>query len=405
MISEVVMPQMGADMEEGTIIRWVKQEGAEVARGEIIAEIETDKANVEIEAFESGIFRKTLANEGDVVAVGIVIAVIASPEDDISQYEGVAAAAQPVEAKTAAVASPASQAPTPVKEAPATPNGRVRVSPVARKLANERGIDLAQIQGSGPDGRIVRRDVEAAVAEMAASTDGEAPEAAPAQAVKMSRMRQTIARRMTQSKQEAPHYYVTVDIDMTEAERLRHQLNNAFHRELHVSVNDLIVKASALALERHPMFNSWFVDGEVSLHNEINISIAIALEDGLIAPAILDAGNKRLDEISQDTRSLAKRAKSGALKPEEYSGGTFTVSNLGMFDVEMLIAIIQPPQTAILGVGTVRPAPVVRDGDVAVAELMKVALSADHRATDGAQGAQFLHDIRRLLESPAALLV
>jgi len=192
---------------------------------------------------------------------------------------------------------------------------------------------------------------------------------------------------------------------MTEAERLRHQLNNAFHRELHVSVNDLIVKASAVALERHPMFNSWFVDGEVRLHDAINISIAIALEDGLIAPAILDAGNKRLDEISQDTRSLAKRAKSGALKPEEYSGGTFTVSNLGMFDVETLIAIIQPPQTAILGVGTVRPAPVVRDGDVAVAELMKVALSADHRATDGAQGAQFLHDIRRLLESPAALLV
>ena len=405
MISEVVMPQMGADMEEGTIIRWVKQEGAEVERGEIIAEIETDKANVEIEAFESGIFRKTLANEGDVVAVGIVIAVIASAEDDISQYERVVAAAQSVEAKTAAAAAPAPQAAPTSEEAPRTTNGRVRASPVARKLANEKGIDLTQIQGTGPDGRIVRRDVEAAVADAAVSTDGGPAEAAPPQAVKMSRMRQTIARRMAQSKQEAPHYYVTVDIDMTEAERLRHQLNNAFHRELHVSVNDLIVMASAIALARHPMFNSWFVDGEVRLHDAINICIAIALDDGLIAPAILDAGNKKLDEISQDTRSLAKRAKSGALKPEEYSGGTFTVSNLGMFDVETLIAIIQPPQTAILGVGTVRSAPVVRDGEVTVAELMKVALSADHRATDGAQGAQFLHDIRRLLENPAALLL
>ncbi len=403
MISEVVMPQMGADMEEGTIIRWVKQEGAEVERGEIIAEIETDKANVEIEAFESGVFRKTLAQEGDVVAVGTVIAVIASPEEDISQYEGVVAA-QPVEAKASAAAGPAAPSAPAAKEAPAATNGRRRASPVARRLASEKGIDLTGIQGTGPDGRIVRRDVEAAIAETPASTAG-APEVAPAQAVTMSRMRQTIARRMAQSKREAPHYYITVDIDMTEAERLRHQLNDAFHRELHVSVNDLIVKASAMALERHPLFNTWFVDGELRQHDAINVCIAIALDDGLIAPAILDAGNKRLAEIADDARSLAKRAKSGALKPEEYSGGTFTVSNLGMFDVETLVAIIQPPQTAILGVGSVRSMPVVRDGAVTVAELMKVALSGDHRATDGAQGAQFLHDIRRLLENPAALLV
>ena len=192
---------------------------------------------------------------------------------------------------------------------------------------------------------------------------------------------------------------------MTEAERLRHQLNDAFHRELHLSVNDLIVKASAMALARHPMFNTSLVEGEVRQHQAINVCIAIALEDGLIAPAILECGSKSLAQIAQASRNLAERAKSGSLKPEEYSGGTFTVSNLGMYEVETLIAIIQPPQTAILGVGAVRSAPVVREGQVAIAKLMKVALSADHRVTDGAQGAQFLNEIRRLLENPVALLL
>jgi len=218
-------------------------------------------------------------------------------------------------------------------------------------------------------------------------------------------MRRAMVWRMAQSKREAPHYYLTADINMTEAERLRQQLNEAVEGYPHVSVNDLIVKAAALALARHPAFNTWFVDGEVRQHQVINVCIAVALEDGLIAPAILDCGNKSLGEIAQASRSLAERARSGALKPEEYSGGTFTVSNLGMYDVESLIAIIQPPQSAILGVGAVRPAPVAREGQVVVAQLMKVALSADHRVTDGAQGAQFLGEIRRLLEHPAALLV
>ena len=424
MISEVVMPQMGADMEEGTVIRWVKQEGDSVERGEIIAEIETDKANVEIEAFDSGVFRKTLANEGDTVAVGVVIALIASPDDDISQYQQAAVVAQPAEAKQVEAEVPAeakpveAKAPAPVGARPAAEgtarvDGRVRASPVARKLAQERGVDLTQVPGTGPDGRIVRRDVEEAIERLsgqpvetaAPERAAERPDAAPAQPVTMSRMRQTIARRMAQSKREAPHYYITVDIDMTEAERLRHQLNDAFHRELHLSVNDLIVKASAMALARHPMFNTWLVDGEVRQHEAINVCIAIALEDGLIAPAIPECGSKSLAQIAQASRSLAERAKSGSLKPEEYSGGTFTVSNLGMYQVETLIAIIQPPQTAILGVGAVRSAPVVREGEVVIAELMKVALSADHRVTDGAQGAQFLNEIRRLLENPVALLV
>jgi len=414
MISEVVMPQMGADMTEGTIVRWLKNESEPVERGEIIAEIETDKANVEIEAFESGVFRKVLVGEGATVSVGTVIAVIASPEEDLSQYEGAAVAAKPAVAAAAEARPPAAAAkpaqPPAQAAAPAPTNGRVRASPVARKLAQEKGIDLAQLRGSGPDGRIVRRDVEAAIERGPAAPAGApappmAAAAGPPQVVPMSRIRQTIARRMSQSKREAPHYYITLDIDMTEAERIRRQLNEAVDGYPHVSVNDLIVKASAIALARHPIFNTWFVEGEVRQHQAINVCIAIALEEGLIAPAILDCQSKTLAQIAEASRSLAERARSGALKPEEYSGGTFTISNLGMYDIESLIAIIQPPQTAILGVGSVRETPVVRDGQVTVAQLMKVALSADHRVTDGAQGAQFLNEIRRFLESPAALLV
>ena len=409
MISEVVMPQMGSDMTEGTIVRWLKNESEPVERGEIIAEIETDKANVEIEAFESGVFRKVLVGEGATVSIGTVIAVIASPEEDLSQYEGAAVAAKPAVATAAETRSPAATAKPAQAAAPAPTNGRVRASPVARKLAQEKGIDLAQLRGSGPDGRIVRRDVEAAI-ERGPAGLAPAPVATPGapgevRVVPMSRIRQTIARRMAQSKREAPHYYITLDIDMTEAERIRRQLNEAVDGYPHVSVNDLIVKASAIALARHPIFNTWFVEGEVRQHQAINVCIAIALEEGLIAPAILDCQSKTLAQIAEASRSLAERARSGALKPEEYSGGTFTISNLGMYDIEALIAIIQPPQTAILGVGSVRETPVVRDGQVAAAQLMKVALSADHRVTDGAQGAQFLNEIRRFLESPAALLV
>ncbi len=429
MISEVVMPQMGADMTEGTMVRWLKKEGDAVQRGDIIAEIETDKANVEIEAFESGIFRKVLANEGDVIEVGKPIAVIASPDEDLSKYDNAGVAKQPATSpapQTAATteASPSGQAPvsaakpTPAESeavqpkaqttaATAPTNGRVRASPVARKLADERGVDLTKIRGSGPDGRIVRRDVEAAIAGAPQPTAPE-PSAAPppgAAPVPLRRMRQAIARRMSQSKREAPHYYITVDVDMTEEEHERHQINDTFRRELHVSVNDFIVKACAMALARHPIFNSWFVDGGIQQHEPINVCIGIALDDGLIAPAILNCESKSLREISQASKNLIERAKSGALRQEEYTGGTFTISNLGPYDVETLIAIIQPPQAAILGIGSVREAAVVRDEQIVVGRVMKAALSADHRVTDGAQGAQFLHEIRRLLENPASLLL
>jgi pyruvate dehydrogenase E2 component (dihydrolipoamide acetyltransferase) len=446
MISEVVMPQMGADMKEGTVLRWLKSEGEEVERGETIAEIETDKANVEIEAFDPGVFRKVLVPEGDTVEVGTIIAVIAGPSDDISAYLSgeKRTSTAPPPAQTAAAPSPAAEpaaavgppeqasGPAVVSAAQAASGERLRASPVARKLAQDLGISLATVKGTGPDGRIVRRDVEeasrtapapvATAARPAPLAGAVAPPRGPAPPVgqlaialpapgsvaevPLSRMRQTIARRMAQSKREAPHYYLTLDLDMTEAVRMRAQINEGLGDTGRVSINDLIVLACTRALARHPRFNSWWVDEHLQVHGRINIGIAIALEDGLVAPAVLDCQSKVLTQISREARSLAERARSGAaLTPEEYSAGTFTISNLGAFGVDALVAIINPPQTAILGVGTVEERAVVREGQVTARSMMTVALSADHRASEGAEGAQFLQTLREYLERPALMFV
>ncbi|MBI5284302.1 MAG: 2-oxo acid dehydrogenase subunit E2 [Chloroflexi bacterium] len=401
MISEVVMPQMGADMIEGTILHWRKHEGDPVERGEIIAEIETDKANVEIEAFESGVFRRAIHGEGDVVPIGEVIAIIAAAGDDISQYTN--GAAPPVAAPAAASAATAPAQVAAPSDAEA--GERQRVSPVARRIAAERGIDLAQVHGTGPDGRIIKRDVESFATAPPRPARATTPVPAAPQPLGTSRMRQAIARRMSQSKREAPHYYLLVDIDMTEAMAFRAQANQAMPDSARLSVNDLIVKACAMALQKHPAFNVTF-DGEQMVQPvDQNVCIAIALDEGLIAPAILDAGRKSLSQIAVDSKDLVARAKGGALRPEEITAGTFSITNLGAYGIETLIGIIQPPQTAILGVGSVMPQAAVRDGAVAVRETMKVALSADHRITDGALGAQFLGDIKRLLESPLLLVL
>ena len=445
MISEVVMPQMGADMVEGTILKWLKHEGDPVERGEIIAEIETDKANVEIEAFEAGTFRTTLAAEGDTIPVGHIIAIIAAPEDDISGYTtaGVPTAASavglqpvaptpvapPLTASTPTAASvvgaqpvapdpvpsprpaptvsasatradrPSDLSPATAPPPPSDATTRIRVSPVARNLAEQHNIDLRTIQGTGPDSRIIRRDIEAAISAPAVqphqppSTDDRRP-------ATQSKMRRAIARRMSQSKREAPHYYLLVKIDMTDAVEFRRQINDTLPATKHVTINDLIVRASALALQRHPEFNATIADDQITRHDLQHVCIAIAMDDGLIAPAILDAGAKTLVQIAAAARDLADRAKNGNLRPREITDGTFTITNLGAYGVEALIGIIQPPQTAILGVGAVTPQPAVRDNAIAIRQLMKVALSADHRVTDGAQGAQFLTEIKRLLEHP-----
>jgi pyruvate dehydrogenase E2 component (dihydrolipoamide acetyltransferase) len=446
MISEVVMPQMGADMTEGTLLRWMKQEGDEVSRGEVIAEIETDKANVEIEAFESGVFRKTLANEGDLVQVGDVIAVIAGADEDISRYTNGTAPPPATQSKgqgseseprTAASKQPAqtveaeqpdappapAQAMEPKPETPAATaaapqNGRVRASPLARRIAEERGIDLARVQGTGPGGRVIKRDVEgrgspppsltaAAEATLPVTHPRAGAAAGPGadSVVQPSKMRQAIARRMSQSKREAPHYYITADVDMTEALAFRAQVNSALGDERKVSINDLIVRASVIALKAHPTFNATIEGEQVTQRAEQHVCIGIALEDGLIAPAIVGSGAMTLAEIAAAAKSLIDRAKNGRLRADEMSSGTFTVSNLGAYGVEMLVAIIQPPQTAILGVGAVAPQAVVREDAVVIRQMMKAALSADHRATDGAQGAEFLAEIKRLLEQPVLLVL
>jgi len=424
------MPQMGADMTEGTVVRWLKKEGETVTRGEIIAEIETDKANVEIEAFEGGVFRKALAAEGDVVQVGEVIAVIAGAGDDISKYSepldakgapkaAIAPAASAVKTAGAVVAArssdpesrsrPAAPAPASAQQVPRAPatNGRLRVSPVARRIAQERGIDLAAVQGSGPDGRIVRHDVESfAGAPPRPTTDvAPAPASATAAPAVISKMRQAIARRMAQSKREAPHYYLLVDVDMTDAMAFRQQANEDLGEESRISINDLIVKACAIALQRHPAFNATIAADAVARQERQNICIGIALDDGLIAPAILDAGSKPLARIAAESKDLVTRSKGGSLRADELTAGTFTISNLGAYGIETLVAIIQPPQTAILGVGSVTEAAGVRDGTVVVRQVMKLALSADHRVTDGSEGARFLSEIKHLLEKPLLLVL
>ena len=452
MAIEVTMPQMGADMTEGTVVRWVKQVGDEVQRGDIIAEIETDKATVELEAFESGIVRKHVVPEGETVPVGQVIALLGTADEPIDaqpeperkprpataerKIEPVAAsvaaagqsppAAAPAEAEAEATSESESEAgkaaetdgapPAPEREdAAAAGNGRVRISPVARRIATDAGIDPASLTGSGPDGRILRRDVEAALsrAKDAPVAKAEAPARAPAAAtsrasgeselVPLTRMRQAIARRMSQSKQQQPHYYLTLDVDMTAAMAFREQFNAAAGDEHRASINDLVVKACAIALQRHPRFNAAFGDDGVRVFPQVNIAIGVALDDGLIAPALIDAGNKSLGKIAAEARDLAGRARGGHLTADEYSAGTFTITNLGAFGVETLIGIINPPQAAILGVGSVMAAAVVRDGQIVVRQIMKIALSADHRVTDGAEGARFIKEIQGLLENPAAL--
>jgi len=404
---EVTMPQMGADMTEGTLLKWLKQVGDPVAAGDILAEIETDKATIELESYDSGTLIRQVAAEGDVVPVGDVIAILGAESETVPEVDRKPGAGTParrtIEPEARKQAAPAPSSPAATGQA----EGRPRISPVARNIAREAGLDVSALSGSGPDGRILRRDVEAAMAAAPASPPRPAPprQAAPAADTVegFSKMRQAIARRMTLSKQTQPHYYLTLDIDMTAAMAFREQFNASATDEQRVSINDLVVKACAIALERHPKFNAEFSDDGLVHHGRVNVCIGVALDDGLIAPALLDCQSKSLGRIAVESKDLINRAKTGSLKADEYSDGTFTITNLGAFGVETLIGIINPPQAAILGVGSVMPQAVVRDGQVAVRQVMKVALSADHRVSDGAEGARFIKEIQALLEGPAAL--
>ncbi len=428
------MPKMSDTMEEGVLVAWLKEEGEEIAAGDVIAQVETDKATMDLEAYDDGVLLKRVIGEGDAVPIGALIAVLGKAGEDISgvlaRYEqggdGAAKASappvqqEPAPAPAAAPASlgdgaPARSAPQPAARAAAPPegDGRLKVSPLARKLAGDHGLDLAAIRGSGPEGRIIKRDVEAALAQQEAAParrpEPVLAEAAPYEAVRLSQMRKTIARRLAQSKFTAPHFYLTADIDMEQAVDFRQRLNVLAEQQERpkISFNDLITKACALALRRHPFVNASYLEeeGEIRQHRAVHVGVAVAIDEGLVTPVIRHADQKGLGQIAEETRALAERARERKLQPDEMAGSTFTTSNLGMFGIDEFTAIINPPNACILAIGAIRDVPVVRDGQVVPGKRMKVTLSCDHRLVDGATGAQFLGTVRQYLEEPLHLLL
>ena len=431
MATELKMPQMGYDMEEGTVVRWLKEEGSAVNRNEAVAEIETDKAIVEFESDSEGVLLKIIAPEGTVVPVGQTIAVIGDEGEETDNIS-ILDLRPPEEGKSDPTknATPPTerQESTPAlsvtKEASEVSTGRILSTPIARRMAEERNIDLSYISGSGPGGRITKNDVEnykpdnsnvekpaepsisvapTSTTIIVSNTDShsETSEKQP-----ISKMRQQIARVTVKSKTEKPHFYVSADINMTNAMSIRKQINEQLKDDgVRLTVNDLIVKACIQALTKYPKFNAYYEEDGIQYNDKINIAVAIAEEEGLIVPAILDCGEKSLRQVSQMIKDLADRSSNGTLSPQEYSGGTFAISNLGMFDVSSFVAIIHPPQSAVLAVGTVSEKPIVTDGEITVGQVMTATISADHRIVDGAEGAQFLIEVKRLLQSPTSLLV
>ena len=417
MISEVTMPSMGADMTEGTIVKWLKAEGDQIGRGDKLAEVETDKTVVEMEAYAEGLLRKIVVSEGSLVQVGAVIAFIGDADDDIPE---VAAAAPAAEAAPEAPAGTPAPAPTPTPEpvqqaalapvaVPASQGGRIKASPIARKIAEEKGVDIAAITGTGPGGRITKSDVENFTPSPGfAVSGGRSPVVIDGSDTPLSSMRQAIARVTVRSKTEAPHYYVTHEIDMSAAMTFRRQLNEALAEEGdRVSVNDLILMALTKALIKYPKWNSFFDGDKLIGHPSINLGVAIALDEGLIVPAVIDIQNMSLVEISRAVRDLGKRARGdgGNLTQAELTQGTFGISNLGMFGTDTFSAIIVPPNAGIIAVGTVKEKPVVRDGKVVVASMMNATISADHRVGDGAEAAVLLGEFQKNLENPARLML
>ncbi len=427
MVELINMPKLGFDMREGKLGEWVKKEGEAVGQGEIIAIIETDKASVEVPAFRSGVLHKILVPAGESVPIGTPIAVIgeAGEQVDLAALGVAAAAAAPAAAAAAATPAPVEAgpvAPAPTEEAAAAEGGRLAASPVALRMAGELGIDLRKVKGSGPGGRIIKRDIEAYLAaqdqaaraaKAAAPATVTPPLAIPSyeptpggyRAVPLTGMRQTIGRRMVESKTTMPHFYVTVDVDMAAAMALRSQLNALLPEERKISVNDFVIKAAALALRQFPNLNATFAGDEIRIHDQVNIGIAVAREAGLVVTVVRDCDTKPLAQIAAEARELVARAREGRMKPDDMVGGTFTISNLGMFDVDNFIAIIGPGQAAILAISSVKQVPVVKDGQLAVGTRMKATISADHRVTDGAEAARFMQAFKAALEQPLQLLL
>src|SRR5512140_2344497 len=460
MATKVTMEALSPTMEEGRLVKWLKNEGDQVAKGDVLAEVETDKAGMELTARGDGVLRARLAAEGDTRPVGELLAVIGAADENIeallkkapaeavtpsepsSPPTEVPPASRRVEAAPAVTMASSSPAPPPAPAAPSAPHppspppmpsappappasasgnggGRARSSPLARRLASERGLDLGQLHGSGPGGRVIRRDIESAIAAApapAAPATAAAPTrtgTAPAtprtsapgdfEDVPLTQIRKTIARRLAESIGPIPTFYLTADFDLTSVRELRARMI-ALGDEYKVSYNDILLKAIATALSQHPEVNAHWLGDSMRRHHRVHLGMAVAVEDGLITPIIADADRKRISEIARESRELAKRARERKLAPEEYTGATATVSNLGMFGIDEFTAIINPPEVAIFAVGAVADVPVVVDGALAVRTRVRITMSCDHRAVDGATGARFMQTLRRLIENPLMLV-
>lgn len=435
MATEVMMPKLSPTMEEGQLSRWLKKEGDKVSMGEPLAEIDTDKATMEMQALSSGVLRKILIKEGESAPLGQLIAIIGEPDEDISAIEskasGPAAEAKPT-AEPAPETVPPDQPTSTTQPAAkteengrqgevteATSSGRLIVSPLAARMAAEAGIDLRTLAGTGPGGRIIKRDIEAAL-----SGKADAPAAAatpklrvvqPSQKAAVagasafrdepiSVMRKTIANRLVTSIGPVPHFFLTTEIEMDRAVEMRQSIK-ALDPDLKISINDIIIKVAAAALLQHPQVNASYQDKVVRYYEQADIGVAVAIEEGLITPVVRAANQKSLSEIAQEVRELAERARARKLLPEEYTGASFSISNLGMFGIDEFTAIINPPEAAILAVGAVSAKPVVRDEQIVVRQMMRVTMSCDHRVIDGATGAKFLQTFKKILENPLYLVV
>ena len=416
-------------MQEGTLVRWLKSEDDVVTMGELIAEIETDKAVVEIEATSAGTVLKLLVDEGTTVPVGEAIAVIGEVGEDVDVEFIDAKEKSDIDTNEnngkvnvgTTETSSINGAEITTSDVERVPTGEIKASPIARKIASEQNIDLSMITGSGPGGRITKNDVMQAV-EIIADTSASVPSSStdiiepqlktsPSQAIQhnfvpLNKMRSQIARVTVASKTNAPHFYVSVEVEMTKLMNIRSQLNETLKDQgIKVSVNDFMIRAAVETLKNFPKFNSSFIDEGIKFNNDINIGIAIATEDGLIVPAVTGCQNKTIVEIAQSTKDLIERSQGGKLTPNEYTGATFSISNLGMFDVDNFVAIILPPQAAMMAVGSVKPRPVVKDNEIVIEETMNITLSSDHRVVDGAEGAKFVGELKKVLESPLLLIL
>ena len=427
MATMVYMEALSPTMEEGRLVKWLKQEGDAVKVGDALAEVETDKAVMELTARADGVLRQVSVAAGETVPVGRVVAAILAPGEGVG--EGPAAARPPtvtvgnekwetanVAAAPAAARAPAAGAPVPVGVAAAVEAARVKASPLARRIANETGVDLKLLQGSGPGGRVIKRDLERAAA-LASAPAATAPAAEPFpvprfpsperpyEDVPLTQIRKTIAKRLVTSLGPIPHYFLTAEVDMERAAEAREALNRQLGEQGKLSFNDIIIKTTALALTKHRACNAWFQEDHIRYWNEVHLGMAVAVEDGLITPVIRNADRKSLAEIGREARALAEQARSRRLQPADYTGATFSVSNLGMFDIDQFTAVINPPEAGILAVGSIVPKPVGVDDRVAVRRRMRVTLSCDHRVIDGATGAAFLQTLKQMLENPLAMLL